>query len=57
MQLAIILGAFLSTLLGTMAPFVILILLKTAVDAAVHVAVDVREQSAAGGAAAPATVR
>jgi hypothetical protein len=57
MQLAIILGAFLSTLLGTMAPFVILILLKTAVDAAVHVAVDVREQSAASGAAAPATVR
>ena len=46
MQLAISLGAFLSILLGSMAPFVILILLKTAVDAALHLAVDLREQSA-----------
>jgi hypothetical protein len=46
MQLAIILGAFLSMLLGTMAPFVILIVLKTAADVVVHLAVDLREQPA-----------
>jgi hypothetical protein len=48
MQIAIILGAFLSILLGTMAPFVILIVLKTAVDVAIHLAVDLREQPPAG---------
>ncbi|HEV3184431.1 MAG TPA: DUF6498-containing protein [Xanthobacteraceae bacterium] len=46
MQLAIILGAFLSMLLGTLAPFVILIVLKTAADVVVHLAVDLREQPA-----------
>ena len=51
MQLAIIVGGFLSILLGTMAPFVILILLKTAVDVVLHLAVDLREQSGAGAAA------
>jgi hypothetical protein len=48
MQIAIILGAFLSMLLGSMAPFVILIVLKTADDVAVHLAVDLRDQPAAG---------
>jgi hypothetical protein len=48
MQIAIIFGAFLSMLLGTMAPFVILILLKTAVDVAVHLAVDLRDQPVVG---------
>jgi hypothetical protein len=52
MQLAIILGGFLSILLGSMAPFVILILLKTVADVAVHLAVDLREQPAAGAAVA-----
>ena len=52
MQIAIILGAFLSILLGSMAPFVILILLKTAVDVAIHLVVDLREQSAPGAVAA-----
>ena len=56
MQVTIILGAFLSTLLGTMAPLVILILLKTAADAVVHLAIDVREQSPAG-AATPVAAR
>ena len=55
MQMAIIFGAFVSTLLGSMAPFVILILLKTAVDAAFHLAVDLREQSA-DRAVAPSAV-
>jgi hypothetical protein len=54
MQIAIIFGAFLSILLGSMAPFVILILLKTVVDVAIHLAVDLREQSAPGAAAAAA---
>lgn len=57
MQLAIILGAFLSILLGSMAPFVILILLKTAVDVAIHLAVDLREQAAGARATAAATMR
>jgi hypothetical protein len=39
-----------------MAPFVILIVLKTMVDVAVHFAVDVRDQTAAD-AALPAAVR
>jgi Family of unknown function (DUF6498) len=52
MQLAVLFGAFLSILLGTMAPFVILIVLKTAADAAVHLAVDLRDQPAAGIGAA-----
>src|SRR6202011_1419439 len=52
MQIAIILGAFLSILLGSMAPFVILILVKTAVDVAIHLVVDLREQSAPGAVAA-----
>jgi hypothetical protein len=56
MQLAVLFGAFLSILLGTMAPFVILIVLKTLVDVAVHVAIDVRDQTAAD-AASPAAVR
>jgi len=47
MQLAIILGAFLSILLGSMAPFVILIVLRTAVDAVIHLAVDLRERPVA----------
>jgi hypothetical protein len=55
MQLAIIVGGFLSILLGSMAPFVILILLKTVVDAALHLAVDLREQSGPG-AAAPSAI-
>jgi len=54
MQMAIIFGAFLSTLLGSIAPFVILILLKTAVDAALHLALDLREQSGTRTAAASA---
>jgi len=54
-QMAIIFGAFVSTLLGSMAPFVILVLLKTAVDAALHLAVDLREQSA-DRAVAPSAV-
>ena len=41
-------------LLGSMAPFVILILLKTAVDVAIHLVVDLREQSAPGASAAAA---
>jgi hypothetical protein len=57
MQLAIIVGGFLSILLGSMAPFVILIVLKTAVDTVMHLAVDLREQSALGAAAAPNPVR
>jgi hypothetical protein len=57
MQMAIIFGAFLSTLLGTMAPFVILILLKTVADVVVHLAVDLREQSDAGAAAAAIPAR
>jgi hypothetical protein len=48
MQIAIIFGAFLSMLLGTMAPFVILILLKTAADVAVHLAIDLRDQPVVG---------
>jgi hypothetical protein len=55
MQLAIIVGGFLAILLGSMAPFVILILLKTAVDAALHLAVDLREQSVPR-AAAPSAI-
>jgi hypothetical protein len=55
MQLAIIVGGFLAILLGSMAPFVILILLKTAVDAALHLAVDLREQSGPR-AAAPSAI-
>jgi hypothetical protein len=54
MQIAIIFGAFLSILLGSMAPFVILIVLKTVIDVAIHLAVDLREQSAPGAAAAAA---
>lgn len=54
MQIAIIFGAFLSTLLGTMAPFVILILLKTAADVIVHLAVDLREQPMPGSAVSAA---
>jgi len=46
MQIAIILGAFLAIALGSMAPFVILILLKTAVDVVLHLVVDLREQAA-----------
>jgi Family of unknown function (DUF6498) len=57
MQLAIILGAFLSVLLGSMAPFVILILLKTAVDVVIHLAVDLREQAAPCAAAAAVPMR
>ena len=45
MQIAIIFGGFLSMLLGSMAPFVILILLKTAVDVALHLALDLHEQT------------
>jgi hypothetical protein len=56
MQLAIILGGFLSVLLGSMAPFVILIVLKTAVDVVLHLAVDLREQTAPGAATAHATI-
>jgi hypothetical protein len=37
-----------------MAPFVILILLKTAVDMVLHLVVDLREQSAPAGAVAAA---
>jgi hypothetical protein len=48
MQIAIIFGAFLSMLLGTMAPLVIMIVLKTIMDVAVHLAVDLRDQPAAG---------
>ena len=47
MQLAVLFGGFLSILLGTMAPFVILIVLKTVADVAVHLAVDLRDQPAA----------
>jgi hypothetical protein len=55
MQIAIIFGAFVAVVLGSMAPFVILIVLKTAVDVAIHVAVDLREQPApAAGAKAAA---
>jgi hypothetical protein len=54
MQFAIILGGFLSILLGTMAPFVVLILFKTVADVAVHLAVDLREQPAARSGTAPA---
>jgi Family of unknown function (DUF6498) len=54
MQIAIILGAFLAIALGSMAPFVILILLKTAVDMVLHLVVDLREQSAPAGAVAAA---
>ena len=46
MQLAVLFGGFLSILLGTMAPFVILIVLKTLADVAVHLAVDLRDQPA-----------
>jgi hypothetical protein len=46
MQLAVLFGGFLSVLLGTMAPFVILIVLKTLVDVAVHLAVDLRDRPA-----------
>jgi hypothetical protein len=56
MQLAIIIGAFLSGLLGTMAPFVIMIVLKTAADVAVHLAVDVRDQAASTAAVSSAAV-
>jgi hypothetical protein len=57
MQIAIILGAFLAIALGSMAPFVILILLKTAVDVVIHLVVDLREQAspAAGAKAAAVT--
>jgi Family of unknown function (DUF6498) len=50
MQIAIIVGAFLSVLLGSMAPFVILIVLKTAMDVVLHLAVDLREPSPTGAA-------
>jgi Family of unknown function (DUF6498) len=56
MQLAIILGAFLSTLLGTMAPLVIMILLKTMADVAVHLTVDLRDRSVTTAAVSPAAV-
>jgi Family of unknown function (DUF6498) len=56
MQIAIILGGFLAILLGSMAPFVILILLKTAVDVAIHIVVDLREQPAPSAATAHATI-
>ena len=57
MQIAIILGAFLAMALGSMAPFVILILLKTAVDVTIHLVVDLREQASpvAGAKAAAVT--
>jgi len=51
MQLAVLFGGFLSILLGTMAPLVILIVLKTVVDVAVHLAVDLHDRPAAGSAA------
>src|SRR5262249_33344581 len=51
MQVAIILGAFVAVVLGSMAPFVILIVLKTAVDVAIHIVVDLREQPAPAAAA------
>jgi len=55
MQIAIIFGAFVAVVLGSMAPFVILIVLKTAVDVAIHIVVDLREQAApAAGAKAAA---
>jgi hypothetical protein len=57
MQVAIIFGAFVSRLLSSMSPFVILILLKTAVDAALHLAVDLREQSASRAAASAIPAR
>lgn len=50
MQLAVLFGGFLSTLLGSMAPFVTLILLKTLADMAVHMAVDFRGRLATGAA-------
>ena len=40
MQLVIIFGAFLSVVLGTIAPFALLILVKTAVDVVAHVLID-----------------
>jgi hypothetical protein len=56
MQLAVLFGGFLSMLLGTIAPFVILILLKTLVDVAVHRTVDFRDRPAVGPAS-PAAAR
>jgi len=43
-------------LLGSMAPFVILILLKTVVDVAIHIVVDLREQPGPAAATAHATI-
>jgi uncharacterized protein DUF6498 len=50
MQLAVLFGGFLSILLGTMAPFVLLIVLKTLVDVAVHIAVDFHDRPATAAA-------
>jgi Family of unknown function (DUF6498) len=57
MQLAVLFGGFLSILLGTMAPFVLLIVLKTVVDVAVHIAVDFRDRPPTGADASPVTLR
>jgi hypothetical protein len=42
MQVAIIFGAYMSLVFGSVAPLFILVALKTAIDALLHIAVDVR---------------
>jgi hypothetical protein len=42
MQIAIIFGAYMSLVFGSVAPLFILVIIKTAVDALLHIAVDVR---------------
>jgi hypothetical protein len=40
MQMAIIFGGFIASLLGSLAPLLILVVLKTALDVVLHAAMD-----------------
>ena len=51
MQVAIIFGAYMSLVFGSVAPLFILVALKTSIDALLHIAVDVRPHPKAAAAA------
>jgi hypothetical protein len=51
MQIAIIFGAYMSLVFGSVAPLFILVALKTAIDALLHIAVDVRPHPKSAAAA------
>jgi len=45
MQIAIIFGAYVSLVFGSVAPLFILVVLKTVIDALLHIAMDVRPRA------------